>query len=260
MNAGGSTLPKPQYLVRPDGAKVAYRHIPGNQPTVVFLSGYASHMGGTKAVFLLEHCMARGQAYLCLDYRGHGQSDGDFEDGTIGDWCDDARAVLSQMTEGPLVLVGSSMGGWMMLLLARYLPERMAGLVGVAAAPDFTSDLARSSLSDEERRTLARDGVVYRRSEYGPECSPLTAKLLAEGQLQLVLTTPLVTNCPVRLVHGLQDSDVPWERALRIAECVTSRDVRIELLKSGGHRLSEPHELALIARVVDEVLERTGNI
>ena len=247
-----------RFLTRPDGERIAYCALEGRSPTVVFLSGYASDMGGTKARYLGERCAEWGQSYLSLDYRGHGRSDGRFEDGTIGDWCDDARRVVETAAHHRLLLVGSSMGGWMMMLLARALSPRIAGLVGIAAAPDFTEDLMPSRLDSSARRSLARDGVVYLPSRYGPEPTPVTRRLLEEGKHQLVLDRPFEAHYPVRLIHGLADPDVPWSRSLAISECVTGDDVRITLLKGGAHRLSEPSDLALLAREVKEVIDLSG--
>jgi len=243
----------PRTLSHPDGTSLAYEHTPGSVPTVVFLGGYSSDMTGSKALHLEALCRARGRGFLRLDYRGHGASGGDFEDATIGAWAGDALHVIEQVTGGSLVLVGSSMGGWIMVLLARRIPERVAALVGIAAAPDFTEDLFRHQMTPEQRGALARDGRLEVPSEYDEEPTVVTARLLEEARQHLVLTSEIDLECPVRLLHGLEDPDVPWQTSLRLAERVRSRDVRITLVKGGGHRLSEPAELELLGRTVDEI-------
>ena len=236
----------PAQLDCDSGVRLAYRRVAGAPPTVVFLGGYFSDMTGTKARYLDTWCRARGQSYLRFDYRGHGASSGRFEDGTIGTWRDDALAVIRALTASPLVLVGSSMGAWIMVLAALALPERVRALVGVAAAPDFTEDLAWARLSAAERARLEREGVLRRPSEYRDEPLPFTWKLIEDGRRHLVLRAPIPLACPVRLLHGLEDPDVPWETSLRFAQALVSRDVTLTLVKRGGHRLSEPHELGLL--------------
>ena len=203
-------------------------------------------------------CRERGQAYLRFDYTGHGASSGTLEDGTIGAWAADAIFAIERLTEGPQVLVGSSMGGWVMLLATLALPGRAAGLVGVAPAPDFTEDLIWDKLSETAREALRRDGVMYEPSEYDPEPTPITMALIEDGRDQLVLRAPIPFSGPVRLIHGMKDPDVPWRLSLRIAETITSADVEVTLVKDGEHRLSEPHDLARLARLVGEVCDRVA--
>ena len=203
-----------QKLQRPDGNSIAYARTAGRAPTVVFLGGFRSDMTGTKAVALEAWVAARGQAFVRFDYLGHGQSSGRFEDGTIGRWLDDSLAVLDRLTDGPLVLVGSSMGGWLSLLAARARPERLAGLVLIAAAPDFTERLLLAGLSAADQATLQREGRLERPSQYSPEPSVFTWKLIEEGRRHLLLDKPLALPCPVRLLHGQSDPDVPWEYSL----------------------------------------------
>ena len=246
----------PRILTRQsDGATIACDAAPGKIPTVVFLPGFRSDMGGTKALALASWCRARGQAYLRFDYTGHGQSSGRLIDGTIGQWAADAIFAVERATEGPLVLVGSSMGGWIMLLLALALPARVAGMVGIAAAPDFTEDLIWRNLDRAGRRKLAREGVLYQPSEYDDEPTPITMALIEDGRERLVLRAPFAFDGPLRLIHGMRDGDVPWQTAQRIAETVASSDVEIVLVKHGGHRLSEPRDLARLTRLVGEVCD-----
>jgi pimeloyl-ACP methyl ester carboxylesterase len=241
-------------LDRGDGVELAWAALAGNRPTVVFLPGFRSDMTGDKATALAAFCSARGQAMLRLDYSGHGSSGGRFEDGTIGRWTDDALAVIDRQTEGPLVLVGSSMGGWIGLLVTLARPQRIAALLGIAAAPDFTEALMWQAMTFAERASLMRDGVVHAPSQYG-EPFPITRALIEDGRLRLLLEAPIAIGCPVRLLHGQQDPDVPWEMALRIAEQLAGPDVRITLVKDGDHRLSRPQDLALLCRTLAAVLD-----
>ncbi len=243
----------PGTIDRPGGHSLAYHATPGGLPGVVFLGGFASDMTGTKALALEEHCRKRGRAYLRFDYLGHGQSSGAFADGTIGRWADDAIAALDQLTEGPQVLVGSSMRGWIMLLAALARRERVAGLVGIAAAPDFTEDLMWTGLDEARRETLMRDGVVELPSDYGDEPTLISRALIEEGRDHLLLGNPIALSCPVRLLHGMADSSVPWRTALTIADKLASTDVEVVLVKGGDHRLSEPADLERLGRTLDKV-------
>jgi pimeloyl-ACP methyl ester carboxylesterase len=221
----------------------------------MFLGGFRSDMGGTKAVWLEEWARARGRAYLRFDYRGHGESSGAFEEGSIGDWADDAAAVLGRLTAGPQVLVGSSMGGWIALLLARRFPERIAGLVGIAAAPDFTEDSMWSGFSEGQREVLLAEGRVALPSAYSDEPYVVTRRLIEEGRANLVLRQPLRIGCPVRLLQGTADEDVERSVALRLLDHIDGPDVRLTLVKGADHRFSGPRELALIGRMLDELAD-----
>ena len=240
-------------LQRGDGNTVAYATIPGRAPTVVFLGGFRSDMTGTKAVALEAWAENRGQAFLRFDYLGHGQSSGRFEDGTIGRWLDDSLAAIDQLTTDKLVLVGSSMGGWLSLLAARARPERLAGLVLIAAAPDFTERMLLKGLSAEDRATLQRDGRLERPSQYSPEPSVFTWKLIEEGRNHLLLDKPLSLPCPVRLLHGQSDPDVPWEYSLQIAQHLDAPEVITTFIKGGDHRLSTPADIARLIATVSEL-------
>ena len=240
-------------LQRGDGNTVAYAVTEGRAPTVVFLGGFRSDMTGTKAVALEAWAEKTGRAFLRFDYLGHGQSSGRFEDGTIGRWLDDSLAVLDQLTEGPLVLVGSSMGGWLSLLAARARPGRLAGLVLIAAAPDFTERLLLGGLSPRDRATLERDGRLERPSQYSPEPSVFTWRLIEEGRRHLLLDRPLSLPCPVRLLHGQADPDVPWEYSLEIARHLDAPDVVTTFIKGGDHRLSTPADIARLVATVEEL-------
>ena len=240
-------IEQPSHLSLKTGERLAYRYTPGRSPTVVFLSGYASDMSGSKAVYLESIVTGHGHAFLRLDYSGHGLSDGDFVDGSIGRWSDDAVAVVSNVTDGPLILVGSSMGGWIMLLVARRLIDRVVGLLGIAAAPDFTEDLMWRELDAEQRDTLLTDGEIYLDSDYVDDPYPITRKLIDDGRDHLQLSAPIPLRCPVRLIHGLADPDVPRQTSLTLADSLKSTDVLIKLIKDGGHRLSEAEQLVEIS-------------
>ena len=243
-----------QHLSRPDGNRVAYARTEGRAPTVVFLGGFRSDMTGTKAMALEAWAQKRGLGYLRFDYLGHGQSSGRFEDGTIGRWLDDSLAAIDGLTNGRLVLVGSSMGGWLSLLAARARPERMAGLVLIAAAPDFTERMLLKELSPEDRATLERDGRLERPSQYSPEPSVFTWKLIEEGRNHLMLDKPLAVPCPVRLLHGQSDPDVPWEYSLQIARHLEAPDIVTTFVKGGDHRLSTPADIARLIATVEELV------
>ncbi|MDA0704534.1 MAG: alpha/beta hydrolase [Proteobacteria bacterium] len=243
---------KPEILARADGASIAYHRLPGKGPGIVFLGGFASDMTGTKAKALETHCRRRGQAFLRFDYRGHGQSRGAFEEGSIGLWASDAIAAIDSLTEGPQILVGSSMGGWIMMLAARALPERVAALVGIAAAPDFTQRMW-DRLPDEAREVIRRDGVWRAPSDYSEEGLPLGRALFADGPDQMVMTAPFPFAGPVRLLQGMEDPDVVWRTALDICERVDGANVAVTLIKDGDHRLSRPQDLARLGRTLDSV-------
>jgi pimeloyl-ACP methyl ester carboxylesterase len=245
-------------LSRKDGVTLAYELLPGNAPVVVFLPGFASDMAGTKALFLREACAARGQAMLRLDYSGHGASGGRFEDGTIGEWTADAAAVIAHAApDAPLLLVGSSMGGWISLLLARDLGPRVAAMLLIAPAPDFTQALIEASLTAEQRAALDRDGFLTPPSDYGPPL-PITKKLIEEGRNHLLLGGWIPINCPVRILHGMRDEDVPWRHSVELANSLASEDVRVTFIKNGGHRLSSESELLLLRQTLFTLLGEDG--
>ncbi len=250
----------PGAIDRPGGHRLAYHATPGHAtsgtaPGVVFLGGFFSDMTGTKAMALEDHCRARGLAYLRFDYFGHGQSSGAFADGTIGRWADDAIAALDELTQGPQILVGSSMGGWIMLLCALARPARVAGLIGIAAAPDFTEELILSGLDDAQRATLNNDGVINLASDYGEAPYPITRTLIEEARDHLLLGGPIALSCPVRLLQGMADEDVPWRTAPTLADRLAGDDVEVTLIKGGDHRLSEPHDLDRLRHTLDALIE-----
>jgi len=251
----------PESLPLPDGTRLAYRRVAVRagdaRPGIVFLSGFASDMTGTKGTALAAWAQERGQALLRFDYSGHGQSSGAFRDGTIGRWTADALAVLDQLTNGPQILVGSSMGGWIMLLVALARPDRIAGLVGIAAAPDFTEDLMWGAMPPEMRAHLLADGIVHEPSQYQDAPLEITRALIEDGRRHLLLRGDIEIHCPVRLLHGMVDPDVPWETALRLSGRLATADVTVTLIKDGDHRLSRDRDLQRVFDAIDELSRQT---
>ncbi len=243
----------PEFLTT-EHSKIAYHRVTGAGPGVVFLGGFKSDMNGTKAVYLEERARADGRAFLRFDYSGHGESSGEFQDGCIGEWARDAMAAIAALTEGPQVLVGSSMGGWIALLVCRAMPERVAGLVGIAAAPDFTEDSMWDGFSDGQKRLLEQEGRVELPSEYSDDPYVITRKLIEDGRRQLVLRDPLSLPFPVRLLQGTADTDVDVSVALRLLDHAQGPDMRLTLVKGADHRFSTPECLALIETAIDEVI------
>ncbi len=247
--------PAPSILTRDDGAAIAYHARGGKKPGIVFLTGLLSDMTGGKALALESRCRETGRAFLRFDYTGHGASSGAFAEGTIGAWADDAVFALDELTQGPQVLVGSSMGGWIMLLAALARPERIAGLLGIAAAPDFTEDLMYGELTPEQRETIEREGRIEIPSDY-EDPYVITKALLDDGRNNLLLRGPIPLTCPVRLIQGMKDGDVPWKTALAIQDRLTGGDVEVILVKEGDHRLSGPDDLTRLTRTLDGLLEK----
>lgn len=248
---GDLTAPAPAYLPRADGTRLAYRLRAGAGPTMIFLPGYMSDMAGGKAVALDAWAAREGRALLRLDYSGCGASDGAFEDGTLDIWRDDALHLIDTLTSGPLVLVGSSMGGWLMLLIALARPERIAAMVGIAAAPDFTD----WGFSQDQKITLLAEGRIVEPSEYGEAPMVTTRAFWQSGEANRLLQRSLPIDCPVRLLHGQRDPDVPWHHSLHLAERIRSADVQTLLVKDGDHRLSRPQDIGLLLDVIGRLPE-----
>jgi pimeloyl-ACP methyl ester carboxylesterase len=246
-----STMTELRYLDIGDNLRLAYRHRPGRGPTVIFLPGYMSDMEGSKAIALDGWAAAEGRAMLRFDYSGCGASDGLFEAQTLAGWRDNVLAVMHELAEGPVVLVGSSMGGWLMLLAALAWPDRVAGLVGVAAAPDFTS----WGYSQEQKMTILGEGRLEEPSRYGDLPKVTTSAFWQSGEALRVLHAPLAIDCPVRLLHGQADPDVPWTYSLELMRLVRSADVQATFIKDGDHRLSRDKDIALLITTVKGLLE-----
>jgi pimeloyl-ACP methyl ester carboxylesterase len=244
------TEPQIEFLDRGDGLRLAYRRRQGRGPTIVFLPGYASDMDGAKALALDTFAAEQGLALLRFDYSGTGSSEGAFEDGTLARWASDAQFMLERMTEGPVILVGSSMGGWIALHLALRRPERVAALVGIAAAPDFTE----WGFSDQLKARLSK-GETLRRQFPDGTARVTTSGFWASGQAMKMLEFEILVGCPVRLIHGDSDQDVPLDVAFRLKDKLRSADVQVTVIKGGGHRLSEAHEIETILRTVSSLVE-----
>ena len=223
----------------PDGRRIAYRHAEGSGPTIVFLPGYMSDMAGSKATALFDWARERGQACLLLDYSGCGESDGDFADGTLSRWRDEVLALIDAKVDGQVVVVGSSMGGWLMLLVGLALDSRLAAMVGIASAPDFSD----WGYDDTQKAKLAAGETVLEDNPYGPEPTPTHARFWADAQGHRLLHAPIPITCPVTLLHGQADTDVPWATSLKLAEMLMSESVLVQLAKDGDHRLSRPHDV-----------------
>lgn len=256
MNGAAMEGEVPIHSLDRAGTAIAYRQSPGEGPGIIFLTGFRSDMGGAKAVALERWARAQGRAFIRFDYHAHGASGGDWEDGSIGRWRDDALAVLDRVARGPQILVGSSMGGWIALLLALARPDRVVGLLGVAPAPDFTERMIRPRLGAAELEALARDGRFIAPSAYDPAGYPITQHLLDEAQSHLLLargSNPIPIRCPVRLLHGQRDPDIPWQTSLDLAAALESDDVRVTLVKDGDHRLSRDADLSLMLQLTGEL-------
>lgn len=253
-------------LPRGGGPSIAYVRRPGatgaagtaERPGVVFLSGFMSDMTGTKATWLRDFTARRGLPYLRFDYSAHGASEGRFEEGTIGGWLADTLAALDELSEGPQILVGSSMGGWLALLAALARPRRVSGIVGLAAAPDFTEELVHSDLTPAQREALMRDGIVRIASPYGDAPYVFTRRLIDEGRDHLLLGGPIAIRCPVRLIHGYADTDVPWEMSMALLARLETPDAAVTVIKDGDHRLSRPEDFAKIGAAIADVIEDTA--
>lgn len=246
---------RPDRLTLADGATLVYHRSPGAAPGVVFLGGFTSDMTGVKATTLEHWCRGRGQAFVRFDYSGHGASGGQFVDGTIGRWADEALAVLDRLTEGPQILVGSSMGAWLMLLTALARPERIKALLGLACAADFTEYLLWERLDGNLRERLRRERVISLPSSYG-EPYIIALNLIEEATRHRLLNrSELPITCPVRLIHGMRDADVPWRISLQVLERLTGSDARLILVKDGEHTLSREQDLLLLTRTLGDLLD-----
>lgn len=237
-----------RFHARPDGTRLAYRYTPGSGPALVFLPGYMSDMAGSKASAVFDWAVAQGRECLLLDYSGCGESEGQFAEGTLPRWRDEVLALIEAICTGPVVLVGSSMGGWLMLLAALAIPARVHALVGIAAAPDFTD---WSYTEAEQAAFLASDELVRNLSStYDDEPMPMSRAFWESGQANLLLNAPIDIRCPVRLLQGQQDAEVPWQQALKLAQMLRSADVQVQLVKDGDHRLSREQDIALLLNVL----------
>lgn len=239
----------PSFHILPDGRQIAFRHTPGQGPALVFLPGYMSDMAGSKATAVFDWAAQQGRECLLLDYSGCGESGGSFAEGTLSRWRDEVLALIETHCSEPVILIGSSMGGWLMLLVALAIPDRVAALAGIAAAPDFTE----WGRSEEDKARLAAGETVFDPNPYGPEPTPMHPAFWADGQASRLLGAEIALDCPVRLLHGQADPDVPWELSLRLAGALRSADVQVTLVKDGDHRLSRASDISLLLRSIAEL-------
>ncbi|HVY33998.1 MAG TPA: alpha/beta hydrolase [Caulobacteraceae bacterium] len=242
---------------RSDGERLAFRRREGRRPTVVWLGGFRSDMTGTKAQAIDAWAKTRGQAFLRFDYFAHGASSGDFTQGSITRWREDALAVIDELTDGPLILVGSSMGGWLACLAAAVRSDRIAGLVLIAPAPDFTETLMKPGLPPQALKALANHGVWIAPDDFGEGGYPITRLLLEDGARWSILSAPVPIRAPVRILQGGADTSVPWTHALELAQAIEGRDVVFSLIKDGDHRLSRPQDRDRLIAALDELTAAT---
>ncbi|AFX99394.1 alpha/beta hydrolase fold protein [Candidatus Endolissoclinum faulkneri L2] len=242
-------------LTTQDGETLAYYHLLGSKPGIMFCGGFMSDMTGTRSMALENFARKRGQAFTRFDYRGHGQSSSSFREGTISKWKMDAITVFDSLTSGPMVLVGSSMGGWIALLLALARPERVVGIVGISAAPDFTEDLMWAKFDENVRHTLITERVYLKNSDSFDQPYIITMDLIEDGRNHLIMREPIPIKAPVRLLHGMRDTSVPYQLSIILADRLKSEDVQLHLVKDGGHRLSTNRDLSLLMRATSDLLE-----
>lgn len=240
--------PAAQFIPRGDGVEIACRYQAGStdRPTLIFLPGYMSDMQGGKAQALARWAAANGNAMLRLDYSGCGESGGDFADGTLSRWRDDVMLAAKHYVKGPVILIGSSMGGWLMLVVALALGKQLHGMIGIAPAPDFTL----WGISDEKKARMETDGVAYEDNPYGPEPTPTYQGFVADSAAHIMMDGDIPIDCPVCLLHGQRDVDVPWKISLKLAEALRSENVQIRLVKDGDHRLSRPQDITMLIETV----------
>lgn len=258
-----STTPAEPEFIDVDGERIALRQVAGASPGVMWLGGFKSDMLGTKAETLSAWGQDKGHAFIRHDYSGHGESSGRFVDGTISLWLKQSLEVLRRRTQGPQILVGSSMGAWIALRMVQELHKageggRLAGLLLLAPAPDFTADLMEPQLTDEQKRDLEEKGYFEEPSEYSPEPNVYTKALFEDGRANRVMTGLIDTHCPVHILQGMADPDVPYHHALRLVEHLPADDVTLSLIRDGDHRLSRPQDLAMIISALEGLIERTG--
>lgn len=238
-----------------DGHVLAYSRVEGQspKPTVLFLGGFMSDMNGTKAQALHQWAQTNNRSFIRFDYVGHGASSGKFTDGTIGLWLANVLTIFDQLTAGPVIVVGSSMGGWLMLLLALQRSERVQALVGIASAPDFTELLMWDLMDEPIKQELTSKGIYTLKSEYGESPYPISWKLIEEGRNHVLLHKPIALQCPVRLIHGMKDNDVPYQLSLQLSHDLESTDVRTILCKQGDHRMSSAEDIQLLIETIESL-------
>lgn len=246
----------PSHLNISKNEYIAYHKTNGkkNTPGIVFLGGFMSDMTGTKATALEQWAQKNNQSYIRFDYFGHGQSSGKFTDGTISIWKHNVLTVIDTLTEGPQIIVGSSMGGWLMLLAARERPEKTAAIIGIASAPDFTKNLMWDKMTNEQQKELTTNGSIDLPSDYSDEPYPTTLELIEDGKKHLLLDSAIEITCPVQLIHGMKDDDVPYTLSVALAEKLTSQNVQTHLIKKSDHRMSSDDDIAFLLKTIEETL------
>ncbi len=258
ISMGKGYMTKPSFLQCENGARLAYHHTTpavGVTTQVLFLCGFRSDMEGTKAIALEAHCKAQGYGFTRFDYRGHGQSSGEFEQSNIGTWLHDALNIMDKVVKAPVILAGSSMGGWIMLRAAMERKKQVQGLLGIASAPDFTESLMWDQLTEKQQRIVAEEGRLEVPTPYTETPTVITRQLLEESAEHFVLDKPNIpVEVPVRLLHGMKDTDVPFEFSLAINEKILSKDVRVNLLPEGDHRLSTPSDIKILCKTLDKLV------
>lgn len=232
---------------------LAYHQISGKSPGIIFLTGFMSDMSGTKALYFEKVCQEIGQSYIRFDYQGHGASSGKFEEATIGQWKQDVIEILDNVALGPQILVGSSLGGWLMVLAALEKPERIAGLLGIASAPDFTEDLY-DKLAPEQQKAIENQGVCYIPNAFSDKPYAITKKLIEDGKKHHILDKSIPLHCPIRLIHGSNDTHVSWQQSLRLMNAVESKDTWLTLIKDGDHSLSSPEHLSVLSQHLKDLI------
>lgn len=248
--------PCPEFLSLDDGNQLAYVHSKGNEnaPSIIFLGGFMSDMSGTKATALERFCKEKHYSYTRFDYFGHGQSSGKFIDGTIGYWKSNVLSVLDMLPHRKHIVIGSSMGGWLMLLAALARPEKVSALIGVASAPDFTENLIWDVMTDKEKKELTENGIFNQPSDYSESPYPISKQLIEEGRHHLLLNDTIPINCPVRLIHGMKDDDVPYTLSVELTQKLQSDDVQIQLVKRSDHRMSSEEDVALLEKTIETLV------
>lgn len=248
----------PNVIMTKNGTKIAYHKLEGRSPGIIFLGGFMSDMTGTKASFFEEFCREQGRAYIRFDYSGHGVSSGKFEEGTISTWTEDTLEVIDQLSRDQQILIGSSMGGWVMVLAALQRKARIVGLMGIAAAPDFVESLIWNKLTAQQKDEIQTKGICYIPAEGYDKPYPITKKFIEDGRQQTILNKPIDLLCPIRLVHGVDDTEVPWEFSQKLMNACISNNATLTLLKKGDHRLSKPHELDILGNTLNALLGTTS--
>ena len=250
--------PSKQILRNSNGKTIAYRRISGMNPGIIFLGGFRSDMWGSKAVAIEEFCSERGHSFAAFDYMGHGESSGKFIDGTIGGWLSDSLEIIDYCSDGPQILIGSSMGGWIMLLAALARPSRVSALIGIAAAPDFTEDLMWNVFDKKIKETLIKQGKYFQRGEATTDSYYISLNLIEEARNHLMLRQNIPISIPVRLIHGMDDTSVPWDTSCKIADKLLSEDVHVTLIKDGNHRLSREQDINFLKHTIAELIRHSS--